>query len=185
MPIDRLKAALPDYAKDLRLNLGSVLTPPNLTPRQIWGTALASAIAARNPAVTAAIAAEAARHLDQTHLAAAKTAAALMAMNNIYYRFTHLLAASAPDYRTLPARLRMNGLAGHGADPLDFELWCLAVSAINGCGLCIEAHEHDVSTKGATKEQVQAVVRIAAVVQAVAVTLEGAQALAEAPAAAA
>src|SRR5205807_513513 len=109
MSIDRLKAALPDYAKDLRLNLGSVLSAPTLTPAQIWGTALASAIAARNPAVIAAVAADAASALDATGLAAAKTAAAVMAMNNVYYRFTHLVAATAPDYRTLPARLRMNG----------------------------------------------------------------------------
>ncbi len=185
MSIESLKSALPDYARDLKLNLSGVLTQPSLSAAQTWGTALASAIAARNPAVVRAVAAEAAQHLDATGLRAAKTAAAIMAMNNVYYRFTHLVQASAPDYRTLPARLRMNGLTGHGADPLDFELWCLAVSAINGCGMCIEAHEHEVVKKGATKEQVQAVVRIAAVVQAVAVTLDGAAALAETAAAAA
>jgi lipoyl-dependent peroxiredoxin subunit D len=177
MSIESLKSALPDYAKDLKLNLSSVLTTPGMTPQQIWGTALASAIAARNPDVIRAVAAEAAQHLDAPTLAAAKTAAAVMAMNNVYYRFVHL--SGTQDYRTMPARLRMNGLAGHGADPVDFELWSLAVSAINGCGMCIDAHEREVVKKGASKELVQNVVRIAAVIQAVAVTLEGAAALVE------
>ncbi|MEJ0067678.1 MAG: carboxymuconolactone decarboxylase family protein [Pseudomonadota bacterium] len=171
MSIENLKSALPDYAKDLKLNLSNVLATPGMTPQQIWGTALASAIAARNPDVIRAIGDEAARQLDAPTIAAAKTAAAVMAMNNVYYRFVHL--ASMPDYKTMPARLRMNGLAGHGADPVDFELWSLAVSAINGCGMCIDAHEREVVKKGASKELVQNVVRLAAVIQAVAVTLEG------------
>ena len=83
----------------------------------------------------------------------------------------------------MPAKLRMNALTSHGADPLDFELWSLAVSAVNGCGMCIDAHEREVVKKGATKELVQNVVRLAAVVQAVAVTIEGAPALTEQPAA--
>jgi alkyl hydroperoxide reductase subunit D len=177
MSIENLKSALPDYAKDLKLNLSNVLMTPGMTPQQIWGSALASAIAARNPDVIRAIADEAARQLDARTIEAAKTAAAVMAMNNVYYRFVHLV--SSPEYKTLPARLRMNGLAGHGADPLDFELWSLAVSAINGCGMCIDAHEREVIKKGASKELVQNVIRIAAVIQAVAVTLGGAAALAE------
>jgi alkyl hydroperoxide reductase subunit D len=183
MSIESLKSALPDYAKDLKLNLSNVLGTPGMSPRQIWGTALASAIAARNPVVIQAIAAEAGKQITPAEVTAAKTAAALMAMNNIYYRFTHLSANA--EFKTMPARLRMNGLAGHGTDPLDFELWSLAVSAINGCGRCIEAHEEEVLKKGASKELVQNTVRIAAVVQAVAVTLEGAEALGDIAASAA
>jgi alkyl hydroperoxide reductase subunit D len=175
MSLDELKARIPDYAKDLRLNLGSVLTTANMTDQQIWGTALASAIAARNPSLIQAVAEQAAEKLTPVALQAAKTAAAIMAMNNVYYRFIHL--SGDADYKTMPARLRMNALASHGADPLDFELWCLAVSAVNGCGMCIEAHQHEVVKKGATKELVQNVVRIASVINAVAVTLEGAEAL--------
>lgn len=174
MSIDSLKDALPDYAKDLKLNLSGVLTTPGMTPGQIWGTALSCAIASNSAIVMRAVAAEAANHLDTTQTSAARTAAALMAMNNVYYRFTHLVEHQSPDYKTMPARLRMNGLAQHGADPLDFELWCLAVSAVNGCGRCLEAHEAVVLKKGATKELVQNVVRIAAVIQAVGTTLESA-----------
>jgi alkyl hydroperoxide reductase subunit D len=176
MSIDALKALLPDYAKDLKLNLGSVLNQPALTSQQVWGTAVASAIAARNPIVREAVLADAAQHLSPAALAAAKGAAAIMGMNNIYYRFVHL--TSAPDYRTMPAKLRMNLIANPGVDAVDFELWSLAVSAINGCGACIDAHEAEIVKKGATREAVQNVVRIAAVIHAVAVTLEGEKAAA-------
>ena len=171
MSIDTLKAALPDYAKDLKLNLGSVLTAPGLSEQQIWGTAVASAIASRNETVRDAILAEAATKLDPTALAAAKAAAAIMGMNNIYYRFVHL--ASAADYKTMPAKLRMNVIANPGVEAVDFELWSLAVSAINGCGMCIDAHEQEIVKKGANREAIQNVVRIASVIHAVAVTLEG------------
>jgi alkyl hydroperoxide reductase subunit D len=181
MSIDRLKDALPDYAKDLKLNLGTVLTTPGMTPAQIWGTALSCAIASRSAVLLREIAAEAALHLDAAGLSAAKTAAALMAMNNVYYRFTHLIEHQSPDYKTMPARLRMNGLAQHGADPVDFELWCLAVSAVNACGRCLEAHEAVLLKKGASRELVQNVVRIGAVIQAVGVTLDAAAVLGDLP----
>jgi len=170
MTLETVRAALPDYARDLKLNLSSVLSVPTLTEQQIWGTALASAIAARNPALLLAVEAEATAHLAPAAVSAAKAAAAIMAMNNIYYRFTHLVAK--PDYRTMPARLRMNVIANPGVDKVDFELWSLAVSAINGRGMCLEAHEREVVGKGLSREAVQDAVRIASVIHAVAVTLE-------------
>ena len=182
MSIDTLKARLPDYAKDLRLNLSSLAAEPTLTEQQRAGTFVASALAARNPEVTEAIMAEFASRLAPEALEAAKAAAATMAMNNIYYRFTHL--ASAPDYRTLPAKLRMNVIGKPGVAKPDFELWSLAVSAINGCGMCIDAHERELRKSGFTTEAIQAAVRIAAVVHAVAATLDGEPAAAAARAAA-
>ena len=169
MSLESLKARLPDYAKDLRLNLGSVLTAPGLTPRQAWGAALATAIAARGPEVVAAIEVEAAQHLDPTAMNAARAAAAIMSMTNIYYRFTHLV--SAKDYVSMPAKLRMTVIANPGVDAVDFELWLLAVSAVHGCGQCIDAHERQLIAKGVSSETVQNIVRIAAVVYAIAVTL--------------
>lgn len=172
MSIDTLKSRLPAYAKDLKLNLGSVLSDPNLTEQQAWGAALASAVAARNPELLAAIGAEAGQRLSSEAVQAAKTAAAIMGMTNVYYRFTHL--TSNPAYREMPARLRMNALAKPGVEPVDFELWALAVSAVNGCGACVDSHEKVVAQKGASKETVQAVARIAAVIHAVAVVLDAA-----------
>ena len=122
-----------------------------------------------------AVGTDAAARLSPEAIAAAKTAAALMAMNNIYYRFLHLVAKE--DYKTMPARLRMNALAKPGVDKADFELWALAVSAINGCGMCLEAHEHEVRKAGLDTTAIQNAVRIAAVIHAVAATLEGEAAL--------
>lgn len=175
MSIEALKSRLPDYAKDLRLNLSSLATEAVLTEQQRAGAFIASALASRNQQVIADITAEFAPKLSAEALEAAKTAAAIMAMNNIYYRFVHL--AAAPDYKTLPAKLRMNALAKPGVDKVDFELWSIAVSAINGCGMCIDSHEKTLRSHGVTAEVIQAVVRIAATVHAAATTIGGEEAL--------
>lgn len=169
MSIEILKSRLPDYAKDLRLNLSSLAAEASLTEQQRAGAFIASAIASRNADVIAGITAEFAPKLSAETLEAAKTAAAIMAMNNIYYRFVHL--ASAPDYKTLPAKLRMNALAKPGVDKVDFELWSIAVSAVNGCGACIDSHEKVLRGHGVSVEAIQAMVRIAATVHAVAATI--------------
>ena len=169
MSIETLKSALPDYAKDLKLNLSSLAAETVLTPQQVAGTFVASALASRQPQVIEAVLAEFAPKLEPTALTAAK-AAAIMGMNNIYYRFVHLAGG---DYKTLPAKLRMNVIANPGVEKVDFELWSLAVSAVNGCGLCIESHEHHLRKAGLTAEQIQASIRIAAVVHAVAAVLDG------------
>jgi len=171
--LDLIRDSIPDYARDLKLNLGSVLTregAPGLSEQQIWAVALASAIAARNNAFTRAIEAAAQQHLDAAHLQAARAAAAIMGMNNIYYRFLHLVEDA--EYQSMPARLRMNILANPGIDKLDFELLSLAVSAINGCGLCITSHERKLRAHGITREMIQSAVRIAAIMHAVAGVLE-------------
>ena len=171
MSIEALKDALPDYAKDLKLNLSSLAQDASLTEQQRAGAFIACALASRERTTITAITTEFAPKLSAEALQAARAAASIMAMNNIYYRFTHL--ASAPDYKTLPARLRMNVIAKPGVDKVDFELWCLAVSAINGCGVCIDSHEKILRDAGLTAEQIQAAVRIAATVHAVAATLDG------------
>jgi len=176
MSIDALKARVPDYAKDLRLNLGSLANEPGLTTQQRAGTFVASALATRNADVTRAICAEFGPQLSPEALAAAKASAAIMAMNNVYYRFTHLVGR---DYPNMPAKLRMNVMARPGVEKADFELWSLAVSAINGCGMCMESHEQVVRAAGLTAEQVQSAVRIASVVHAVAAVLDGETAMAE------
>ena len=171
--LDLIRDSIPDYARDLKLNLGGVLTQagaPGLNDRQIWTVAVASAIASRNVAFTRALEAAAAEHLDAAHLQAARAAAAIMGMNNIYYRFLHLVEDA--EYQAMPARLRMNILANPGIDKLDFELLSLAVSAINGCGLCISSHEKKLRQHGFTREMIQSAVRIAATVHAVAGVLE-------------
>lgn len=172
MNLDDIKQRIPDYARDLRLNLGSVLTPegaPGLREEQIRGVALASAIAAGNPAFARELEAVIAAGADRATVNGAKAAAAIMAMNNVYYRFTHLVGDA--EYATMPARLRMNVIARPGIDQADFELYSLAVSAVNGCGRCIESHERQLRRHGIGREAVQSVARIAAVIHGVAETL--------------
>ncbi|HUF19355.1 MAG TPA: carboxymuconolactone decarboxylase family protein, partial [Burkholderiales bacterium] len=139
MTIQTLKDRLPDYARDIKLNLGSLAAETVLTEQQKAGTFIVSAIASRNPEVIAATDAEFGHKLEPAALNAAKAAAAIMAMNNIYYRFLHL--AENDEYSKLPAKLRMNAIANPGTSRTDFELWSLAVSAVNGCGKCVTAHE--------------------------------------------
>ncbi|MGA2184564.1 MAG: carboxymuconolactone decarboxylase family protein [Bryobacteraceae bacterium] len=170
MTLEQLLEAVPDYAKDLRLNLSTLLRQTELSAQQLWGTAVASAVASRNPEVTAAIESEAAKNLTPEALNAAKSAAAIMGMNNVYYRFLHL--TENPKYATIPARLRMNALRMHGVDQTDFELWCTAVSAINNCPACVASHEKAVREKGLSEETVLAAVRIAAVIHAIAAVLD-------------
>ena len=170
MSIQTLKDRLPEYARDLKLNLGSLAAETVLNDTLKAGTFVAAAFASRNPQVIAAIDAEFADKLAPADFTAANAAAAMIAMNNVYYRFLHL--AENEEYSRLPAKLRMNVIGAPGTAKENFELWSLAVSAINGCGMCVTAHEKVVRAAGLTAEQVRAAVRIAAVVHAVAVTLE-------------
>ncbi|WP_263357148.1 carboxymuconolactone decarboxylase family protein [Acidicapsa ligni] len=175
MSFDAIIDNLPDYAKDLKLNYSSLVrNNTELTAQQLWGTVVASAIASRNLVLTAAAFEAAATQLTPVAFEAAKSAAAIMGMNNIYYRFQHL--SSNEKYSTMPARLRMNALRTHGADAVDFELWSLAVSAINGCGKCVDSHEKVVREKGATEELILAVVRVASVIHAIGSVLDAVEA---------
>jgi lipoyl-dependent peroxiredoxin subunit D len=171
--LEKIRSDIPDYARDLRLNLGSVLSvdgAPGLSTSQIWSVAVACAIASRNAPFARALESVGAEYLDGAHLQAARAAAAIMGMNNIYYRFLHLVQDT--EYASMPARLRMNVLANPGIDKLDFELLSLAVSAINGCGMCMTAHEKKLREHGFGRESIQSAVRIAATIHAVAGVLE-------------
>ncbi|OPC82563.1 alkyl hydroperoxide reductase [Embleya scabrispora] len=173
MGLDVLKAALPEYAKDLKLNLGSVVGNSKLQEQTLWGTVLVSAIATRSPKVLAELEPEAKSRLSEEAYNAAKAAAAVMAMNNVYYRSMHLIGD--PEYGNLRAGLRMNIMANPGAPKADFELWSLAVSAINGCGRCLESHEQVLRKENMPRETIQEAIKIAAVIHAVGVTLESEQ----------
>ena len=175
MALADLKSALPDYAKDLKLNLGSVIGNSELPQQQLWGTVLACAIASRSPIVLRELEPEARKELSDEAYTAAKSAAAVMAMNNVFYRTRHLL--SDPEYGTLRAGLRMNVIGNPGVAKADFELWSLAVSALNGCGQCLDSHEQVLRKAGVDRETIQEAVKIAAVLQAVGTTLDAEAAL--------
>lgn len=168
--IEKLRERLPDAARDIRLNLQTVFQSTSLTPAQIWGAALSSAIATRNSELARAVLVEAQSKVDANVIEDARAAAALMAMNNVYYRFRHMVGKES--YSTKPARLRMNRIGNPMSDKTDFELFCLAVSAINGCEACVRSHERVVVEGGVSEDQIHDAVRIAATIHAAAVSLE-------------
>ena len=170
MTLTELQDSLPDYARDLKLNLQTVLAQAELTEQQTWTIAVACALTSRNAKLSETIVTEAAPKLTPAQLSSAKAAFAIMGMNNIFYRFRHFVAGG--EYDQIPARLRMQSIRNHGGDPVDFELACLAVSTINGCEACVKSHAAVVREKGLSAEAVVASVRIASTLHAVAAILE-------------
>jgi len=166
MSLKQFADTLPDYAKDLRLNISSILSDQTLGEDRKHGLLLACAHGSGHRPLVAAVEAEIEGKLTDQYANAARAAAALMAMNNVYYRFVHL--ASNPEYGTMPAKLRMNFIGSHGIDKDDFELFSLAVSAMNGCGMCIDSHERVLQQHNVKAETIQAAARIGAVMKAVA-----------------
>lgn len=170
--LEELKSAIPDFVKDVRMNLQTLLSQENqvLSAKQTFGAALASAYATKQKTLIQILENEAKNFLSEAEINAAKTAAILMAMNNVYYRFLHL--TEDKEYAQMPAGLRMKGIADHGIEKNDFEIFALAVSAINGCGMCMDAHAAQLVKHGMSKAQVQQTIKIAAVVNSAAAVLE-------------
>lgn len=169
--LHRIREGLPEAAKDIKINLGNVLTPGALNQAQVFGVALASAYSARNAELITALVAEA-RSADIADgvIEDAKAAAILMAMNNVLYRFKHVIGKD--DYQQRPAKLRMQRLAQVTSNKADFELFCLAVSAINNCQTCMASHEASVLGHGLGVEHVWDAIRIASTVSATALAIE-------------
>jgi alkyl hydroperoxide reductase subunit D len=179
MSVENLKAALPEYAKDLKLNLGSISRTTVLNEEQLWGTLLVSAAATRNTQVLTEIGAEAAGHLSTVAYQAALGAASIMGMNNVFYRGCGFLDGQYDDLRP---GLRMNIIGNPGVDKSNFELWSFAVSSINGCSHCVGAHEHTLREAGIGREAILEALKAAAIVFGVAQAISIARTLAPAPA---
>lgn len=168
--LETLRQTFPDYAKDIKLNLQAVLNESTLSTDQRWGVAVASAISSNNPALREATITDARKQVDAKVLEDAAAAAVIMAMNNIYYRFRHMVAK--PSYGQKSPKLRMNRMMQPTTTKLDFELYCLAVSAIHGCETCVKAHEKVLIDAGISEDQVNDAIRIAATFHAAAIALE-------------
>lgn len=168
--LETLRESLPEYARDLKINLQSLLSETSLTLPQRLGVALASAVASRQRVLIRALQEETLNQAGHETQEDALAAAAMMGMTNIYYRFKHLIGKE--DYSELPARLRMQRVAKPASSKADFELFCLAVSAINGCGSCIQAHEKGLLEAGFSQGQINDAVRIASTIHGLAVVLD-------------
>jgi lipoyl-dependent peroxiredoxin subunit D len=167
MSIEQLKQNIPDFAKDIRLNLSNLFAnigQSGLNEVQFYGSALAVAYSLKNKEIISAILVEGEAYISPELQQAAKLAAVLMAMNNVYYRAIHL--AEYKELSVMPANLRMNGMMNPGVAKVDFELFALAVSALNGCGMCIQAHVQQLAGAGVGNVAIQSVLRLAAVLNA-------------------
>lgn len=166
--IDNLRESFPAAAKDVKLNLSSVLRGETLTPPQAFGVAVCSAtFLGCTPLRDALIEDALAAGVGDDVLDDAKAAAALMAMNTVYYRFRHMV--NNPAFGQKSARLRMSRMGKPATDKGAFELMAMAVAVLEGCETCINAHEKSILEHGLTDEHVHEAVRIAAVVKSAAV----------------
>lgn len=175
MSIDTIKEALPEYAKDLKLNLGTIVRTTELNEQQLWGALVATAAATKSQRLLREIAEDALDVLSEQAYNAALGAAAIMGMNNVFYRTKGQLDGRYDDLR---AGLRMNIIANPGVEKADFELWSLAVSAINGCGHCQSAHESVLRDAGVDRTAIFEAIRLASIVSGVAQALSTVDALA-------
>ena len=166
--LENLLNEIPDYARDVKINMQNLLMSESLglSSKQTLGAALACAYATKEKTLITVLENEVKNILSEAEIRATKTAAILMAMNNIYYRFLHL--SEDKEYSQMQAGLRMKGIADHGIEKMDFEIFSLAVSVLNGCGMCIDAHARQLIKHGLSKSQVQAAAKIAAVINSMA-----------------
>lgn len=174
MSIDNIKEALPGYAKDLKLNFGSIVKTTELSEQQLWGALVATAAATKSDRLLREIAEDALDILSQEAYDAALGAAAIMGMNNVFYRTKGQLDGAYDDLR---AGLRMNIIGNPGVAKEDFELWSLAVSAINGCGHCLAAHEKTLRDAQVSRTVIFEAIRLASIVSGVAQALQTADVL--------
>ncbi len=162
--INDLKNKIPDYAKDLRLNLDSVVGRSPLDKNIVLGCVVASAFASKNSYLLNVIQND--ESLDKTYIQAALTAASLMAINNMWYPYVEMTADE--QLKTLTVGLRMNAYATHGGiDKNHFEMFTLAASIIGKCHFCVESHYQLLKNAGVTVEQLKEIGKISAVISAI------------------
>jgi alkyl hydroperoxide reductase subunit D len=164
--LEQVKASIPDHAKDIKLNLDAVINRSGLDPVDTHAIAYASAIAAGNGGLAFEIEHNGPLFTAEKEREAAKTAAALMGMNNIYYPFVEM--TQDPDLKGLPPGLRMNAYATHGGvSKKKFEMYALAASIVGKCHFCVKNHYDVLKKEGMTVQELQMVGKIASVINAV------------------
>jgi alkyl hydroperoxide reductase subunit D len=166
--LNSIKDLIPDYAKDIRLNVDGTIARSSLAPEQALGVALAAAFAAKSKTMVDIIKNSGA--LPEVEAQAALTAAALMGMNNAWYPFTEM--TEDKELQASPAQLRMNAYATNGGtSKVNFELYALAASVIGKCHFCIKSHYDLLKQHGLTMQQLKDAGRIAATLNAAAQVL--------------
>jgi len=161
--VDSIKEALPEYAKDTKLNLDAVINRSTIPVEEAVGCALAAAVSTGNGKVVAVILGGFENQVEAT---AAMTAASLMAQNNVWYPYVEMVEDE--QLKGLPAQLRMNAIATHGGTTKErFESYSLAASIVGKCHFCVKAHYEGLKKMGYSVEQLRDIGRIASVVNSV------------------
>jgi lipoyl-dependent peroxiredoxin subunit D len=164
--LNPIKDQIPDYAKDIRLNLDGTIARSSLAPEDALGVALAAAFAAKSKVLVDAFKA----NTPQAEANAALTAAALMGMNNAWYPYVEM--AEDAELKTMRAELRMNAYATHGGvAKVKFEAYALSASIVGKCHFCVRSHYELLQKEGWTTQQLRDIGRIAATVNAAAQVL--------------
>jgi lipoyl-dependent peroxiredoxin subunit D len=167
--IDQIKSALPEYAKDTKLNLDAVINRSTLAKEEAEACALAAAVATGNGKIVSVLLGNIENAVERD---AAMTAASLMAMNNVWYPYLEM--ADDANMSGLPAQLRMNAIASHGGTTkARFEAYSLSASIVGKCHFCVKAHYETLKKEGYTVEQLRDIGRIAAVMTSVCRVLIG------------
>ena len=157
---DAVKEALPEYAKDTKLNLDAVLLRSTLDADVAMGCAVAALAATGNGKVLSIMLADA-----PVHAEAAMTAASIMAQNNVWYPYVEM--ADDEQLKGLPAQLRMNAISSHGGTTkARFEAYSLAASIVGKCHFCVKSHYETLKQEGYTVEQLRDIGRIASTINA-------------------
>ena len=166
--VEQIKEALPEYAKDTKLNLDSVIARSSLPGDVAMGCALAAAMMTGNGKLVSFIQTD--MHNIGAEYKSALTAASIMAQNNVWYPYVEM--AEDDNLKGLPAQLRMNAIASHGGTTKDrFEAYSLSASIVGKCHFCVKAHYETLKKEGYTVEQLRDIGRIAAVMNSVAKVL--------------
>lgn len=170
--IKTLTSNIPDYASDIRQNVTNLLSEKNklLSPKQIFGSALAAAYTAKEKSTIIDLESEAKFHLSSTEMKAIKTASSVATMNNVYHNF--LQATNDSDYANLDVMLTTKDADNHSIDKIDFEVFYLAASIINTCKQSINFHANKLIDYGLSKQQVQMIAKIVATVGGAAQVLQ-------------
>lgn len=160
--VDQLKDSIPEYAKDIKLNLDAVINRSTIDTDQALYLSVAAAFSTGNGKLLAFIVANA---TDEVEKNAALTAGSLMAQNNIWYPYMEM--ADDVSLKGLPAQLRMNSIASHGGTTkAKFEAYSLAASIVGKCHFCVKAHYETLKQEGYTVEQLRDIGRISATINA-------------------
>ena len=170
MNITETISNFPEFAKDIKLNYSKILNEGILESSLLYSVILISSIATKCDALINAAYEESKSYVTEEIIQDIKGAYAIMSMNAIYYRFTHL--TNEQSYSSMPANLRMQYMSKHKISKSDFELLCLAVAILMGCGKCINAHEAVLRENNVENIKIQTVARIASIINSMANILE-------------